>query len=213
MSERTINRGEVYYITSRPDTVGSEQKSGRPAVIVSNNDGNDHAPIVTVCYLTLQEKTPLPTHVLIERGQCVNSTILCEQVTTVSKDRLGDYMCYLPDDIMDKVDDALIVALGLDYIIDQKVKTEASKISVKTPVSTTSTPAKTSSSTDKALADLTTKVKSLEDEKKVMEAFITELKSSCEKAVKRAEEAEKMSAVAETYKTLYDNLLDKVLKV
>ena len=38
-----INRGEVFYITSKYDTVGSEQRSGRPAVVVSNNLNNEHS--------------------------------------------------------------------------------------------------------------------------------------------------------------------------
>ena len=112
-----ISRGEVYYIKSIYPAVGSEQRSGRPAVIVSNNLNNEHSKCVEICYLTLQEKTPLPTHVLIDRGECENSTILCEQVTTVSTERLGDYMCRVPDDIMDKVDKALVVSLGLDYLM------------------------------------------------------------------------------------------------
>lgn len=114
--EQKISRGEVYYITSKFDTVGSEQRSGRPAVIVSNNANNEHSECVEVCYLTLQEKTPLPTHVFIDRGPCVNSTILCEQITTISKERVGDYMCRIPDDIEDKVDEALAISLGLTLV-------------------------------------------------------------------------------------------------
>lgn len=114
-----ISRGEVFYITSMYNTVGSEQRAGRPAVVVSNNINNEHSECVEICYLTLQTKTPLPTHVFIDRGKCINSTILCEQVTTVSKERVGDYMCRLPDDIMEAVDKAIIESLGLSYSIEK----------------------------------------------------------------------------------------------
>ena len=113
-----INRGEVFYITSKYDTVGSEQRSGRPAVVVSNNLNNEHSECIEICYLTLQDKKPLPTHVKVDRGQCINSTILCEQITTISKERIGDFMCRLPDDIMDAVDKALTISLGIDYLFD-----------------------------------------------------------------------------------------------
>lgn len=112
-----ISRGEVFYITSKNDTVGSEQRNGRPAVVVSNNECNTHSTVIEVCYLTLQEKTPLPTHVFIDRGACINSTVLCEQVTSISKERVGDFMCRLPDDIMDKVDMAIVKSLDLSYLM------------------------------------------------------------------------------------------------
>ena len=117
MSETLISRGEVYYIKAHPDTsVGSEQKAGRPAVVVSNNTNNKHSPTVEICYLTLQEKPPLPTHVFVDKGACINSTIMCEQITTISVTRLGDYMCRLSDSLMEKVDKACMISLGIEYI-------------------------------------------------------------------------------------------------
>lgn len=193
-----ISRGEVFYITSKFDTVGSEQKSGRPAVVVSNNMCNDTSPVIEVCYMTLQVKKPMPTHVFVDRGQCINSTILCEQITSVSLERIGEYMCTLPDDIMDAVDKALIVSLGLDYIIEQ----ETNK-----PVSVTPTPAKAEipKTTLEELDKLRAKVSDLE-------AFNKELITARDHFRKQAEEAQASSSVAETYKTLYNELLDKVLR-
>ncbi len=83
----TVYRGDMYYVDSDRGGTGSEQKSGRPAIIVSNNVGNSHSPIVEVVYLTTQPKSDLPTHVVIASAPQV-STALCEQVTTVSKERL-----------------------------------------------------------------------------------------------------------------------------
>lgn len=192
-----ISRGEVFYIISRP-AVGSEQKSGRPAVVVSNNMCNEFSPCVEICYLTLQEKNKLPTHVFVDRGPCINSTILCEQVTTISKERIGEYMCILPDDIMDAVDKAIIVSLGLDYIIEQETKK---------PVSVTPTPAKAEipKTTLEELDKLRAKVSDLE-------AFNKELITARDHFRKQAEEAQVTSSMAETYKTLYNELLDKVLR-
>ena len=35
----TIKRGEIYYIQSYGNECGSEQRAGRPAIIVSNDKG------------------------------------------------------------------------------------------------------------------------------------------------------------------------------
>ena len=125
--ESIIRRGEVYYITYSNNTLGSEQESGRPAVVVSNNSNNEHSGCVEICYLTLQEKKPLPTHVKVYEGVCSNSTILCEQVTTISKKRIGDFMCRLSDKIMDEVDLALATSLGIDYLISDSTDSTPTK--------------------------------------------------------------------------------------
>ena len=109
---RKLMRGEIYYIHSFP-TCGHEQRSGRPAVIVSNNENNAHSEVVEICYLTLKEKNPLPTHIIIDRGPCMNSTVLCEQITSVAIDRIGDYMCKLPEELEEALDQALRVSIGL----------------------------------------------------------------------------------------------------
>lgn len=200
---RVISRGEIYYITSRNDSTGSEQRSGRPAVIVSNNFCNDSSPVLEVCYLTLKEKTKLPTHVFIDRGACENSTILCEQVTSVAIERIGDFMCRLPDDLMDAVDKALVVSLGLQYIIEQETKKPVTSV----PPAPVSTPAKEviPQTTLDELAKLRADKNALEEQNK-------ELCIECDSLEKRAEEAENLAREAATYKKPYDELLDRVLR-
>lgn len=122
---RKFTRGEIYYIKTFP-TVGHEQRSGRPAVIVSNNDINSNSGVVEICYLTLREKPDYPTHVMIDRGPCINSTILCEQVTTVSVDKIGDYMCRIPDTLEESLNLALCVSLGLSNNKELPSKSEYS---------------------------------------------------------------------------------------
>ncbi len=117
-------RGDIFYI-SRGDTfaVGSEQESGRPGIIVSNNIANEHSPCVEVVYLTSQAKKALPTHVSV---QCkVLSTALCEGVYTVSKDRLGDFIRSANDEEMERIDKALLVSLGLDCSTEEETKPTA----------------------------------------------------------------------------------------
>lgn len=107
-----IKRGDILYVNPS-ETCGSEQAGGRPAIVVSNDMGNRYAPIITVVFLTTREKKPMPTHVQI-RSSRYDSTAMCEQVETVSKDRLGNYMATCSKDEMAEIDQAIAVALGLN---------------------------------------------------------------------------------------------------
>lgn len=111
---RNIKRGDVYYITREPN-VGSEQQTGRPAIIVSNDANNMYSDTYEVVYLTTQEKKELPTHATIRSTNKV-STALCEQISTVSVNRISDYMCKLTPEEMDAVDICMAISLGLTKI-------------------------------------------------------------------------------------------------
>lgn len=110
--ENRFHRGDIFYIERTP-SCGSEQQSGRPAIIVSNDIGNEHSGTVELVYLTTQQKRDLPTHVQINSSTktCV---ALCEQIHTVDKSRIGDYigMCSLNE--MESIDMALMISLGID---------------------------------------------------------------------------------------------------
>ncbi len=83
-----MKRGEIYYIESTYRETGSEQRGGRPAVIVSNDKNNENSEVVEVVYMTTKPKNDLPTHVFI-RSALSPSTVLCEQVNSVSVKRIG----------------------------------------------------------------------------------------------------------------------------
>lgn len=113
MSNYKIMRGDIFYINKFGDAVGSEQQSGRPGIIVSNDKNNEHSATVEIVYCTTKPKEDLPTHVTI-RSTNLPSTVLCEQVTTVSKERLGDYIGSCTEQEMANVSSALEISLGLD---------------------------------------------------------------------------------------------------
>jgi len=110
-----MKRGEIYYITSNMwQEIGSEQRAGRPAVIVSNNNNNNNnSEVVEIVYMTTKPKTDLPTHVLT-RSTPQTSTILCEQINSVSTQRVGEYIGKLSENEMQQLDVALAISLGLD---------------------------------------------------------------------------------------------------
>ena len=110
MSE--IKRGEIYYIERDYRTIGSEQIAGRPAVIVSNEKNNENSATVEVVFLTTQPKADLPTHVTI-RGTGKASTALCEQIATVSTERIGSFSGICSKQEMEAIDTALLISLGI----------------------------------------------------------------------------------------------------
>lgn len=122
-----VRRGDIY-IVKRINQVGSEQEGGRPAVIVSNDTGNKFGTTVEIVWLTASSKKTMPTHADV---MCkVPSTALCEQITTVSKERLIRYVRTCTDEEMNDIDDALITSLGLTKDVPsdlvEKYKSEAS---------------------------------------------------------------------------------------
>lgn len=113
MSNYQIRRGDIFYIVWYGEPVGSEQGSGRPAIIVSNDMNNEFSGTVEIVYLTTRPKKYIPTHATINStGQ--TSTVLCEQVTTISKDRLGNYIGHCTDEEMQDIGNAIRISLGLD---------------------------------------------------------------------------------------------------
>lgn len=110
MVDMDVKRGDIWYVDDGRST-GHEQKGLRPAIIVSNDIGNNRSPIVEVVWLTNKEKKPLPTHVEI-RG-C--GTALCEQIHTVDKNRLVDLKKCCTQKEMLKINKAMLISLGIIF--------------------------------------------------------------------------------------------------
>lgn len=108
----SYKRGEIYYIDRSVMTVGSEQTAGRPAVIVSNDKGNVSSSTVEVVYLTTAPKRDLPTHVLI-RSAARESMAICEQITTVAIDRIGNFKGKVTDREMEQIEIAMMISLDI----------------------------------------------------------------------------------------------------
>ena len=121
-----MKRGEIYFIERGYEEQGSEQKAGRPAIIVSNDKCNANSSVLEVVYLTTQPKSDLPTHVDI-RSAPKNSIALCEQINSVYLERIGDYIGECSEYEMALVDAALAISLGLNFDSPKKEKTVAPK--------------------------------------------------------------------------------------
>lgn len=108
MGKKEVQRGEIYHADLNP-VFGSEQGGYRPVLIIQNNRGNRHSPTVIIAAITSRPKTKLPTHVLIRgiEGLEKESFVLLEQIRTLDKLRLEDYVGKLNREQMMKVDKAL----------------------------------------------------------------------------------------------------------
>ena len=102
-----IRRGDIWYIDYEKSN-GSEQHGTRPAIIVSNDVGNNHSPIVEVVWLTTANKNYLPTHVKTSCG-----TALCEQIHTVDKSRLIKFKRCCSEKEMMQINRAMMISLGI----------------------------------------------------------------------------------------------------
>ena len=111
-----VKRGDVYFADLSP-VVGSEQGGVRPVLIIQNDIGNRFSPTVIIAAITAQiQKAKLPTHVEIDAkryGFERDSVILLEQIRTIDKQRLTDKITQLDEEMMEKVDEAVQISLGL----------------------------------------------------------------------------------------------------
>lgn len=109
-----IYRNQIYYANLSPSQ-GSEQGGLRPVLIIQNNVGNKHSPTTIVAPLTTKlGKSRLPTHVELNGLDNLRpSVVLCEQIRVIAKERITDYVCEVPPEIMALVDEALKISMGL----------------------------------------------------------------------------------------------------
>lgn len=122
-----VYRGDIFYVTENKAVQGCEQLQDRPAVVVSNNKGNKHSSIVEVVFLTTKEKSKyLPTHTKV---LCqIPSTALCEQVTSISILRLGEYIRTCTEAEMKAIDRCLMISLGLTESTNGQAAEDSEKI-------------------------------------------------------------------------------------
>ncbi|MDU2064195.1 MAG: type II toxin-antitoxin system PemK/MazF family toxin [Sporomusaceae bacterium] len=111
-----VKRGDIYFANLSP-VVGSEQGGHRPVLVIQNDVGNKYSPTVIVAAITSQiAKAKLPTHIEISAKlfqMDKDSVILLEQLRTIDKRRLREKVTHLSEEVMEKVDEAIRVSLGL----------------------------------------------------------------------------------------------------
>ncbi len=110
------HRGEIYWVKLDP-VIGSEIAKTRPALIVSNDVGNQYADRVIVAPISSGNTEKIyPFEVLVPAGEAglgKASKVLLDQIRTVDKQRLGNKIGALTGERMEEVNRAIRRSLAV----------------------------------------------------------------------------------------------------
>jgi mRNA interferase MazF len=106
-----MRRGEVWRV-SFAGSSGGEVRKTRPAVIVSNNAANQHANRVQIVPLSSKTSKLYPCEAMVTVDGS-ESKAMADQITTVTKERLHDFLSVLSAHDLHRVEMAIRVQLGL----------------------------------------------------------------------------------------------------
>jgi mRNA interferase MazF len=104
-------RGEIYWVNLDP-TIGSEINKVRPALVVSNDSGNEYSHRVIVAPITSSVKKVYPFEVKLEIEK-KDGKVLLDQLRSVDKQRLSKKLTALDYETMQLVNKALKIVLDL----------------------------------------------------------------------------------------------------
>lgn len=117
MSQPEVQRGQIWLVDGSPAR-GSEQHGKRPALVIQTDAANRNPRYPNTIVLTLSTKgLPVAAHVEIapdsQNGLRTTSWVKCEQILTISKERLMDFWGNLsPKDLL-RVEVAVRTVLSL----------------------------------------------------------------------------------------------------
>jgi mRNA interferase MazF len=109
-------RGEIYWLDFSP-AAGAEMREPHPALIIQNNVGNQVSALTIVAAITSNLRVAsLPVGVRIEpseSGLPRPSVAHLGHIYTVDKRRLQRRVGHIPEALMQEIDEAIRVSLGL----------------------------------------------------------------------------------------------------
>ena len=119
---KTPQRGEIWFAELGYQLGTSIQGGCRPVIVISNDIGNLHAETVNVLPMTRHLKKPdLPCHTVLNptvisdtRQMLDPSMVLAEQVTTIDKSQLRNYVGRVEDcSLLNSINNSLASQLAL----------------------------------------------------------------------------------------------------
>lgn len=118
MAKIDLKRGDIVYADLR-GAEGGEKQGVRPCLVVQNDVGNAHSPLTIVAPITDQRQLKhLPVQVPVAAADlgvwAKDSVIECGHLRAIDRDaRIQRLAGHLPDHVMQAVDAAIRISLGL----------------------------------------------------------------------------------------------------
>ena len=113
---QNIKRGDIF-IVDLDETIGSVQSGLRPVVVIQNDIGNKHSTTLIVASITSKskKKREMPTHIVLNIEELPKESIVqLEQITTVDKQQILEFIGTMPTAVMDEIDRAIKISLALN---------------------------------------------------------------------------------------------------
>jgi len=111
-----IKRGDIILANLEP-ILGSEQGGIRPVLIIQNDISNRYSPVIIIAAITSKITKEYPTNVFLSKKDSKldkDSVVLLNQLRTIDKIRIIKKIGFLDYALMDQVDRAIKVSLGLN---------------------------------------------------------------------------------------------------
>jgi len=109
------NGGQIWFVSLDP-VMGHEMGKKRPALVVSNDRSNPFADTVTVLPITSKTERVYPFEAFLPREETnlpKDSKVKCNQIRTVDKKRLANFVGSLSSERLKDVEQALLIHLGI----------------------------------------------------------------------------------------------------
>jgi len=111
-----MNKGEIYYVNLGTPK-GAEQAGARPVLIFQNNNITTYSrTVIIIPFTTNLNRAKLPGGVLVKQGEgglLFDSVALCHQIRVVDKSRIERKLGTLPEDTVNKIEEAIKLILDL----------------------------------------------------------------------------------------------------
>jgi mRNA interferase MazF len=110
-----IVRGQIWRADLSQYSAPGVQSGKRPVIIVQNDIGNKYSPVVSVISGTTRFKKDMKTHITLNEscGLEEPTVFMAEQPQTISKQSLMFYIGNVPKDMMNALDKAVALQMGL----------------------------------------------------------------------------------------------------
>jgi mRNA interferase MazF len=108
-------RGQIWFVSLDP-VVGHEIEKKRPALIISNDRNNQFAETVTVLPITSKTEKIYPFEVFLPKEETnlpEDSKVKCNQIHTLDKKRLVNFVGTLSSEKLKEIEKALRIHLGI----------------------------------------------------------------------------------------------------